>query len=344
MKNGFLRVASVAPLHKVADVDYNVNRIIETVNELERKNVDVCVFPELSITGYTCGDLFHSCTLIESAWKGLDAIRKVSESVSIAIIVGLPRRVGDSLKNSAALIRNGCVDFIDKVYLPNYNEFYEKRWFTPGSVTEPVFDCKGVKIGVELCEDLWAPIPPSSRLALKGAEVIFNLSASDDHIGKFSYIKSLISQQSARCLAGYVYASAGGGESTTDVVFLPKTIIVENGVVLAQNDRTDYLHDSIVISDIDIEAIRHDRMHNTTFHDCAANNGIEQQSQPVFATYDIGESPEFRYVNPQPFVPPTDSLMAQRCEEILTIQEAGLSSRLLAIGNPKVVVGISGGL
>lgn len=344
MKSGFIRVASAAPQHKVADVDFNVREILAVVHELEKEAVDICVFPELSITGYTCGDLFHSSRLIDAAEAGLEAIRKASESVSVAIIVGLPRRAGSSLMNSAAIVQSGHVEFVDKIYLPNYNEFYEKRWFASGVPSDRIFECKGVKIGVELCEDLWSPIPPSSLLALKGAEVIFNLSASDDHIGKYNYLLSLISQQSARCLSGYVYSSAGGGESTTDLVFLPKTIVAENGTILAQNDRKDFLSDNIVIADIDIEAVRHDRIHNTTFHDCAVNNGVIPDSSIGRVTYDVRELPKFRYVDPQPFVPPTDALMAQRCEEILTIQEAGLSSRLLAIGNPKIVVGISGGL
>ena len=348
MTNGFLRIASVAPIHKVADVEFNVSRIQELMVSLERKGVEIAVFPELCITGYTCADLFHNQTLLAAAQEGLEAIRRISETMNLHVIVGLPRRKGDALMNSAAFVHEGEVEYIDKTYLPSYNEFYEKRWFKSADPeTQRTFRSHGAIIGIEICEDLWAPIPPSSYLALKGAQVIFNLSASDDQIGKYNYLLSLIRQQSGRCVCAYAYSSAGFGESTTDLVFLPKTIICENGSILDTNEPSDYTGDHVVIADVDIEAIARDRMHLTTFSDCAGLNGCINNYDGASVSnliYDTGQKIEYRSVDPHPFVPASDERLAERCREITVIQECGLASRLAAIGQPKIVVGISGGL
>lgn len=348
MTNGFLRIASVAPIHKVADVEFNVSRIQELMVSLERKGVEIAVFPELCITGYTCADLFHNQTLLAAAQEGLEAIRRISETMNLHVIVGLPRRKGDALMNSAAFVHQGEVEYIDKTYLPSYNEFYEKRWFKSADPeTQRTFISHGAIIGIEICEDLWAPIPPSSYLALKGAQVVFNLSASDDQIGKYNYLLSLIRQQSGRCVCAYAYSSAGFGESTTDLVFLPKTIICENGSILETNEPSDYTGDHVVIADVDIEAIARDRMHLTTFSDCAGLNGyINNDTEGPVSNliYDTGQKIEYRRVDPHPFVPASDERLAERCREITVIQECGLASRLAAIGQPKIVVGISGGL
>lgn len=348
MTNGFLRIASVAPIHKVADVEFNVSRIQELMVLLERKGVEIAVFPELCITGYTCADLFHNQTLLAAAQEGLEAIRRISETMNLHVIVGLPRRKGDALMNSAAFVHEGEVEYIDKTYLPSYNEFYEKRWFKSADPdTQRTFRSHGATIGIEICEDLWAPIPPSSFLALKGAQVVFNLSASDDQIGKYNYLLSLIRQQSGRCVCAYAYSSAGFGESTTDLVFLPKTIVCENGSILDTNEPSDYTGDHVVIADVDIEAIVRDRMHLTTFSDCAGLNGcINDYAEASVSNliYDTGQKIEYRRVDPHPFVPASDERLAERCREITVIQECGLASRLAAIGQPKIVVGISGGL
>lgn len=348
MTNGFLRIASVAPIHKVADVEFNVSRIQELMVSLERKGVEIAVFPELCITGYTCADLFHNQTLLVGAQEGLEAIRRTSETMNLHVIVGLPRRKGDALMNSAAFVHQGEVEYIDKTYLPSYNEFYEKRWFKSADPeTQRTFISHGAIIGIEICEDLWAPIPPSSYLALKGAQVVFNLSASDDQIGKYNYLLSLIRQQSGRCVCAYAYSSAGFGESTTDLVFLPKTIICENGSILETNEPSDYTGDQVVIADVDIEAIARDRMHLTTFSDCAGLNGCinnDAEAPVCNLIYDTGQKIEYRRVDPHPFVPASDERLAERCREITVIQECGLASRLAAIGQPKIVVGISGGL
>ena len=348
MTNGFLRIASVAPIHKVADVEFNVSRIQELMVSLERKGVEIAVFPELCITGYTCADLFHNQTLLAAAQEGLEAIRRISETMNLHVIVGLPRRKGDALMNSAAFVHEGVVEYIDKTYLPSYNEFYEKRWFKSADPeTQRTFRSHGAIIGIEICEDLWAPIPPSSYLALKGAQIVFNLSASDDQIGKHNYLLSLIRQQSGRCVCAYAYSSAGFGESTTDLVFLPKTVICENGSILDTNEPADYTGDHVVIADVDIEAIARDRMHLTTFSDCAGLNGcINNDAEAPVSNliYDTGQKIKYRRVDPHPFVPASDDKLAERCREITVIQECGLASRLAAIGQPKIVVGISGGL
>lgn len=346
MTNGFIRIASASPLHRVGDVEYNVEQMITMLRELDEKGTEIVVFPELSVTGYTCADLFHNSALLDAAAAGAERIRMAAEKLEhAAVIFGVPRRCGNGVRNSAMVCGRGIEPrYVDKTYLPNYNEFYEKRWFASAeSESEPI-DVRGVKVGIEICEDLWAPVPPSCRLAMKGAQIIFNLSASDDQIGKYAYLRQLISQQSARCIAVYCYASAGFGESTTDVVFLPKNIICENGRMLASNNPQDYMRGSYVIADVDIEAIERDRMHNTTFDDCARRNGIAYTAAYVPGSVDLAYSPEYREVSDHPFVPPTDELLSQRCAEILTIQECGLASRLSAIGNPKIVVGISGGL
>lgn len=348
MTNGYLRIASVAPDHRVADVDYNVNKIIESLRELDAKGVEVAVYPELCITGYTCGDLFHNGLLLDAASRGLDRIAAEVAKLNIHAIVGLPMRSEGALYNCAALLRGDNRDIVRKTYVPNYNEFYERRWFAPAPDT-PVnvwFESHGAKIAVEICEDLWTTVPPSCRYALGGAHVIFNLSASDDVIGKYSYLKSLIKQQSARCLCGYAYASAGFGESTTDVVFLPKTIIAECGTVLAENDREDFLKSHYVIADVDIEAIERDRMHTGTFADCAMREdglcSTDGYAEPV--KYDADFEPMYRKVDAHPFVPPTDELIDERCTEITTIQECGLARRLTVVGSNRITVGISGGL
>lgn len=348
MTNGFLRIASVAPEHKVGDVEFNVLKIIESMHSLEEKRVEIAVYPELCITGYTCGDLFHNATLLKAAQCGLDKIASASRELNVHVIVGLPvAKEEGCVVNCAAFVHGGEVEFIEKTFIPTYNEFYERRWFAPASDRNiRTFESHGVEIGIEICEDLWVPVPPSSMLAMSGAKVIFNLSASDDLIGKYSYLRSLIQQQSARCICAYAYASAGFGESSTDVVFLPKTIIAENGTILSENDKNDFLDNPMVVADVDIAALDRDRFHTTTFVDCARCNGVDGGSYISVNDCDDASvhAPEYRLVNPTPFVPATDGLIDSRCTEITTIQESGLARRLKAVGSNKIVVGISGGL
>lgn len=370
MHNGFLRVASCAPNVSVANVDRNVDTILQTISQLENQGVEIAVFPEMAVTGYTCADLFHNQTLIEAAARGLETISRAVASLNIHVIVGIPIVSQGAMYNCAALLRGSNVDLVAKSYIPNYNEFYERRWWRPIAPDEKprqialsrtltatihgrkVFRSHGALIGIEICEDLWVPIPPSAHLSLAGAQVIFNLSASDDLTGKYSYLKSLIAQQSARCLCGYVYASAGWGESSTDLVFDGKAIIAENGTILACNPRWDPAS-YISITDIDIEALERDRLHFTTFSDCAlaeraSEIPVELPADEPASTAQAPDTslylPLRRYIDPRPFVPSDPATMAERCDEILNIQTAGLARRLDAIGCRSLVVGISGGL
>lgn len=366
MKSGFLRVAAVAPAVNVADVDFNVGQIINHVKELAVEGVELIVFPEMSITGYTCGDLFNSSTLVEAARDGLARIVTAMQELSdVTVIVGLPIDVNGALYNCAAVIRDSRINLIPKSYIPNYNEFYERRWWRPcdglneGSEIEirdaikaqininpTVFDVNGAKVGVEICEDLWVPVPPSCRIAMAGAQVICNLSASDDLIGKYNYLTSLISQQSARCVSAYVYAGAGFGESSTDLTFDGKAIIAENGKILRQSPRWSN-SPSVEIADIDIMMLDNERRRMTTYADCASSElshckvQVEETMKPATA----GRSDlKYREVDRQPFVPADDDAIDRRCDEIINIQVAGLARRLDFIKARTLVVGISGGL
>lgn len=362
MKEGFFRVAAVVPSVKIADPDANAGYIIEALTELNDKNVDLAVFPELCITGYTCADLFHQEALLDAAVSALQKIvAATAKDMSVTAVVGAPLRYEGALYNCAVVVSGGKIRMIvPKTYLPNYNEFYEKRWFVSrhrvdGELLGAPFSnhllgqiC-GVKFGVEICEDLWTPIPPSSHLVMAGAEVIVNLSASDDLIGKYSYLKSLICQQSARCLCAYVYSGAGFGESSTDLVFDGRALIAENGTMLAEGKRWQNAPQSAIV-DIDIMALRRDRMHLRSFADCCAIENTGKECSVVdCATGNARLASEvdfclYRNISRTPFVPPTDSEIDARCEEILNIQAAGLAQRLNTVGCKTLVVGVSGGL
>ncbi len=345
MTNGFFRVAAVAPHVRVADVDANVDVIIRYAAELDAKGVEVVVFPELSITGYTCGDLFHTELLLQKALAGLRRIEDFTRDKTIDLIVGLPE---GTVFNCAAHVSKGVSTIIRKTYIPNYNEFYERRWFAPAPNDEyqPVILTHGVYIGMEICEDLWVTVPPSCSLAMAGAEVIFNLSASDELVGKHASSLTLIRQQSARCKAGYVYASAGRGESSSDVVFSGKAIVAEQGRLLVANDRWNP-DDNCVIADIDIEALRHDRIHSSTFADCARRHGRQAPRLteiPPESPFDMDYGLTYRTIDPHPFVPSDPTSLADTCEEVDHILVTALSQRLTAIGCRRAVIGISGGL
>ncbi len=367
---GFFRVAACVPQVSVAGVDTNVDSIIALAKDADAQGASLAVFPEMCVTGYTCGDLFHNRTLLEGALRGIDRLLKASvEDFSCAIVVGAPLRLRGALYNCAWMIQDGNIaNLVTKTYVPNYNEFYEKRWWTGTNpqisndlcqfpvpelhfqlgdsliwhVNEPLVQIDGVNVGIEICEDLWAPVPPSCHLALEGAQVIVNLSASNDLIGKYDYLKDLIRQQSARCLCGYVYASAGYGESSTDLVFDGKAIIAESGKILAVNKRWQS-QPQMVITDIDIQAIERDRMHMGTFDDCATREGVEYHSTLKLYTGHKNDN-LLRTVSPLPFVPQGEEAMAERCDEIINIQAAGLAKRLDFIRCKSLVVGISGGL
>ena len=359
-KHGFFRVAAGVPSVNVADCEYNADAIIALAREAEQAGAEVMVTPEMSVTAYTCADLFHNAMLLDGAARAVDRIAAATASLSVTVVVGAPVMHRGSLYNCALVISRGkVVAAVPKSYLPNYNEFYERRWFQPaddslstvsiGAHGDVPFGCNqlveinGVKVGIELCEDLWTAIPPSSRHALAGAEVILNLSASDDVIGKYAYLRSLIAQQSARCMAAYVYSGAGYGESSTDLVFDGKAIVAENGRVLAEGRRWQS-QPQLVVTDVDVDALRRDRMHTTTWGDADRREVTAQYRVITLAPAASELADLLREVNPLPFVPASDNDMEARCSEITNIQVAGLARRLDVTHTRSLVIGISGGL
>ncbi len=363
MNHGFVKVASAIPSVRVADCDYNERQIESIVVQAEGKGVEIIVFPELSLTSYSCQDLFSQQLLLDSAESVLFKLLDVTRSLGIISIVGMPVQVQSSLYNCAIVIQSGKIlGVVPKTFLPNYKEFYEQRWFATSSVlpdtqvtlcaqTVPLsrnilFKTSKVNFAIEVCEDLWAPIPPSSRLALNGAEIIFNLSASNELIGKNEYLNSLLSQQSARCISGYVYASAGFGESTQDVVYAGNAVIYENGKLLATSKRFS-LDEQVVVSEIDVERIRTERRMNTSFaenirsvNEMCTDCMLEVNTQPLSPKYDFELT---RWINPHPFVP-FGKALDERCEEIFAIQVEALAKRIVHTNAKSVVLGISGGL
>ena len=355
---GYIKVASAIPGVRVADCEYNLQQIESLTEEAAKKGVEIIVFPELCITGYTCQDLFQQQMLIDNADTALMMLTDFTRQWDIICIVGMPINLGNVLVNCAVVIQKGSVlGVVPKTFIPNYGEFYEKRWFAPArdivetevtfagnKVTispEPVIfrTASGVKFGIEICEDLWAPVAPSSNLALAGAEIIFNLSASNEIVGKNAYLKSMIKQQSAKSIAGYVYSSCGFGESTQDVVYAGNALICQNGKMLAESKRFE-LEPQLVISQIDVDIIRNRRCRSTTFAGCASGKKMRIiDTMPVGYNDTVFEG----YVDPHPFTPSAEK-MYDDCEEILNIQAFGLAKRLVHIHCDKVIIGISGGL
>ena len=353
-----IKVAAAIPGVRVADVTYNVQQIESLIAQAEGRGAEIIVFPELSLTGYSCQDLFRQQLLLDKAEEGLLVLLDFTRKLDIIAVVGLPVRIGSLLYNCAAVVQHGSLlGLVAKTYLPNYNEFYEKRWFASSTdmIAQDIYlagspvhvspdpqvfrTCDGACFGIEICEDVWAPLPPSNNLALAGADIILNLSATDELAGKHDYLLSLISQQSARMLCGYVYSSCGYGESTQDVVYGGNALICENGRLLAQGERFS-LDAQLCMQQIDIDRLRSDRQNNTTFR--TAQDG----AQAVIVDCKPVSPREFeliREVNPHPFIP-CDDKMEQSCEEILNIQTIGLVKRLQHTHSDKAVIGISGGL
>ena len=358
MKYGFINVAAAVPAIKVADVDYNVQQIESLMAQAEGKGVEILVTPELCITGYSCQDLFREQLLLDKSEEGILQLLDFTRKLDTILIVGAPVLVNSLLYNCAVVIQRGQIlGVVPKTYLPNYGEFYEKRWFasaqdlnptdiylagSPVHVSsEPILFTTGdgVKFGVEICEDVWAPIPPSNNLSLAGADIIFNLSASDELIGKHDYLRGLLAQQSARTISGYVYASCGFGESTQDVVYGGNAMIFENGKILVEGERFSF-QPQIQIGQIDIEKLRTERRQNTTFIN--AQRGAHALNIPAKAVTPK-EFVLIRDIDAHPFIPKSGD-MQTRCEEILNIQVAGLAKRLYHINAQTAVIGISGGL
>lgn len=364
---GFVRVAAATPSLKVADCEYNTTEILKQINDAETRGVSVIAFPELCITAYTCGDLFLQRLLIEKAADSLLQICEATKEMSVVAIVGLPVEIYNKLYNMAVVVAGGRIcGAVPKTFLPNYNEFYEMRWFSSWEELEAqsillcgqsvpvgvkqIFNATDFNFAIEICEDLWTPIPPSSIASLQGADVIFNLSASNETTGKHVYRKSLVSQQSARCIAGYVYAAAGNGESTTDIVFAGSSLIAENGSILAEAERFS-LHSQLITADIDIERLRNDRLKNKSFslseYKSLSNLGFKTVFVEIHKRNENDNQPDFklnRYISSTPFVPILDSTLGERCNEIFSIQVGGLAKRLLHTNSKTAVIGVSGGL
>ena len=352
---GFYRIASVCPALKVADTDFNTEEIIRCGHLAKNEGAAVAVFPELCITGYTCSDLFHQELLLHKSVASLLKIAKAFDDSDMVMAVGLPLRIMSKLYNCAALLQRGkIIGVTPKIHLPNQREFYEKRHFNSGrdllkqSTVCPIeglgdvpvtnfFTVKGssseVRFGVELCEDLWTPAPPSGCLALAGANVILNLSASDALVGKGDYRRNLMQNQSARCMAAYVYASAGVHESTTDMVFSGHLMIAENGSMLAE--RKNYSRQSeIIFADIDVERLNMQRLSEGSFQDFDSTGYFAKAANfsalPVVANdlKNPSEGLKYRYIAPMPFVPSSLETRDANCQEIFNIQCAGLAKRL----------------
>ena len=355
MKNGFVKVAAATPDIRVADVEFNTQNIINVMEEAQKNGAKILVFPELCVTGYTCSDLFDHSVLLKASRKALLEIAENTSDKDMLVFVGAPLEVNGKLYNVAAAMNQGeIIGFTTKTFLPNYGEFYEMRQFTPGpqTVREITFEGKKIPFGpqilfqaegmeelvvaAEICEDVWSPVPPSIQAALEGATVIVNCSASDETIGKDTYRRALISGQSARLISGYIYANAGEGESTTDLVFGGHNIIAENGTVLKESSR--YVNE-IIYSEIDLQRITGERRKNTTFQP------LDEETL-VRVPFTVEETKTFltRTFPKKPFVPSDEQTRAQRCEEILTIQAMGLKKRLAHTNARTAVVGISGGL
>lgn len=368
MNYGYVKVASAIPAVRVGDVAYNVEQIENLVIQAEGKGVEVIVFPELSLTGYTCQDLFRQQLLLDRVEQGVMRLMDFTRKLDIIAIVGAPIPVGNLLLNCAVVIQKGHVlGMVPKFYLPNYSEFYEKRWFASaqdlrdmelryaGNVVNMTADIQlfrtadGVLFGIEICEDVWAPAPPSNKLALAGADIVFNLSASDELIGKHDYLKSLLSQQSARTMTGYVYSSCGFGESTQDVVYGGNAMIYENGKLLAEAARFS-LEPQIMMTQIDVEKLRSERRGNSTYVNAQRNVKFslldKQFGIRIIDAFSKEMEREFkleRTVSPHPFIPAMED-MEVSCEEIFNIQVMGLVKRLVHTHAETAVIGISGGL
>lgn len=363
---GLLRVAAASPRLRVADCITNVHHILDVMSQAEREAVALLVFPELCLTGYTCGDLFQHQALQHAAVATLDKIRDATNSQFSGIaVVGLPLAVQGQLFNTAAILYRGRIlGAAPKSFLPNYKEFYERRWFAPAHAAprkeiellgqvipfghDLLFCAQGwdaFTFGVEICEDLWIPQPPSTRQALEGATVLVNLSASNEIIGKAAYRRQLVTSQAARCLAAYVYSSCNADESTTDVVFGGHCLIAENGVLLAESQRFRQ-EEPLLMTDVDVERLQSERVQMGSFGDTAAFHRSGESLRWVRFPWEPRFAPVrlVRTVEAHPFVPRETQDLRERCEEIFHIQVAGLGKRLQHLHNPTVAIGVSGGL
>lgn len=360
-KYGFVRVGASVPELKISNVDYNISIIKDVMKEAYEKGIEITVFPELCITGYTCADLFHNEYLLNKSIQGLIELKEYTQNIKGVFLVGVPIRHNNQLFNCCAVLEKGHIlGLVPKTYIPNYGEFYEKRWFSEAAnlrtdkiiidneeipfKTNIIFQEKtdaSRTFSVEICEDLWCPYPPSVDAAVNGAKMIFNLSASNEIIGKYAYRKNLVKGVSEKTISAYIYASAGANESSTDLVFSGHSLIVENGKILSENKRFD-LHTNLIYNDIDVA-----RLTATRYKDISYMGVVkEKDTQYDIVSYE-GYNPDntlIRQYDEYPFVPKNTQERDERCEEILTIQAMGLAKRLKHTGIKKTVIGISGGL
>ena len=360
MKSGFLKVCAVSPRVTVAGVQSNLNAALQEIEKANKNKVQILVFPELFLSGYTCGDLFLQTALQDACKSALTAVCRATENSALVVVIGLPLKFGASLYNCAAVVQNGMVvAVIPKTYIPNYNEYYEKRWFASGDGVNGTIKLNGQEVpfgqtlvrlsddavlGVEICEDLWTPSSPGTLLALSGANIIVNLSASNEVVTKNDYRKNLICMQSAKDFCAYIYASAGVGESTTDLVFSGACTVAENGALLSEGERFAF-NGSMAEACIDIEKLNAERAHNTSFTDAAKKlkEKLSEVSTPVEVS-DLEYNEVNRSFDPHPFVPSDSAEKDERCREILSIQSHALAKRMSHIGAKKAIIGISGGL
>ncbi len=355
MYNGFVRVAAAVPRLKVADCAFNTKQILSLVEQAEDEKVQVICFPELCITGYTCGDLFFQQQLLEDAEKAFSQLLVDTFATTPVVIIGMPVRTNNKLFNAAVVMQGGkLLGIVPKTFIPNNNEFYEKRWFSSAEVSQQTIIIEGHEcpfgtnllfsddkftFGIEICEDLWAPIPPGTQHAIHGAEILFNLSASNELVGKDHYRRQLVEQQSARCISAYVYSSAGTGESTTDLVFAGSSYIAENGHILIGSERFKQ-EPQLIVGDIDVERLKADRYRNSNFELSKSGDlyriiKIEDAHHTTFSLK--------RTFSKHPFIP-AGRERTEHCEDIFSIQTTGLAKRWKHTNAHTLVVGISGGL
>lgn len=360
--SGYTRVANGVPQMRLGDIEFNTNELINIYNDACDAKVDLLVTPELSLTGYTMADMFHQRTLLEESMEGLIKLKQYTRSRRPIMVVGLPILVDDAIYNCAAVLHAGeILGIVPKSYLPTYNEFYETRWFAKANMllsdsvtidgdeipmgTDLIFEgikAPYLKFGVEICEDLWAPIPPSTHLSIQGALVIANLSASNELIAKSDYRKQLVANQSARMMNSYIYTSSGNNESTTDVSYGGHCLIAANGSIISESKRFS-LEPTFIYNDIDLEKLEYDRMHTNTFRECKLEETTFICRKIKFSQVVINRSLSSS-IDPHPFVPSNLSRREHRCAEIFNIQTTALAKRLTHIGKPKAIIGISGGL
>ena len=358
-EQGFVRVGAVVPKLKIADTEFNCNEIIKQIEVASNNKIQIAVFPELCVTGYTCQDLFEQDTLLEEAEKALNKILDYTNNLDIICIIGMPIKAENQLFNTAVVIQKGKIlGIVPKTFIPNYGEFYERRWFASSKNANKkeieILDQKvpfGIDLlfkdeenneicfGIEICEDIWAVEPPSNKLALLGANIIFNLSASNEVIGKKEYRRELVKMQSAKTISGYVYCSSGVNESTSDVVFSGESMIFENGSCLTNNQRFDF-ESNMIFTEIDTKRLANDRRKNISF----MGNPVDLEYREIKINIPDNIENLTREYSKTPFVPEDKKKISEICEEILNIQSYGLAKRLLHTNINKTIIGISGGL